>query len=161
MNPPTLDHLKERVDDIKAVSGKVAGQLRFIRDDLAPMIEKGLPLKYILAQLAALGITQRLDTLRRFVRQEFPDAYVRYYAQKATAEKLQRQRLGRERLPEDTWQPSPPATASQPPAVTPAEEAPAPRRRHAERLDINELTSRLGDVAKGRHFTNEKEGNAL
>lgn len=159
MNPPTLDHLKERVDDIKAVSGKVAGQLRFIRDDLAPMIEKGLPLKYVLAQLAALGITQRLDTLRRFVRQEFPDAYVRYYAQKATAEKLQRQRLGHVPLPEDTRQSSPPA-ASEPSAVTPAEETPAPRRRHAERLDINDLTSRLGDFAKGRHFTNEKEGNA-
>ena len=79
-----LEHLYEKKEAICAVSGKVSGRLRYIRDDLEPLIDKGVPIKHLTRILSELGITNRENSVRRFIRNEYPDTYAKYYANAKT-----------------------------------------------------------------------------
>lgn len=86
----TLEHLQESVDEIKSVSGKVRTQLVYIKDDLLPLLEQGVPMQYLLRELDKLGITRRRETVRCFIKEEFPDIYDLHYQQCTRAERLEK-----------------------------------------------------------------------
>ena len=75
-----LDHLRPHKEAICAVSGQVSGRLRYIRNDLEPLISQGVPIKHLTRLLSELGITNRKNSVRDFIKSEYPDFYTRYYA---------------------------------------------------------------------------------
>ena len=75
-----LDHVIPRKKELAAASGKAKPKLRMISDELAPFIEKGYPVKFLLKLIKPLDITHRANTVREFIQEEFPDQYARYYS---------------------------------------------------------------------------------
>lgn len=150
MADDSLDHLLPRKGEIQRVSPWASVQLRFIRDDLAPLIDKGVPIKHLLRLLAPLEITNRRETLRQFVLDEFPEEYARYYAKRGTAE-----RIRREAAPERRSEA--PDTA---PDVETKEEEERPdipaASRKTKRLNVGDMLGQVGDFASGKHLETSK-----
>lgn len=149
MADENLEHLLVRKDEIHRVSPWASVRLRYIRDDLAPLIDKGVPIKHLLALLAPLDITNRRETLRQFVLDEFPEEYARYYAKRATAARI------RSQAGETTPPPTPPKATHNPPKSEPE---PAPSRTGTKRLTVDSMLGKVGDFSRGKHFeTNDGE----
>lgn len=146
MDDDSLQHLLPRKAEINAVSTWASVKLRYIRDDLAPLIERGVPIKHLLKLLAPLDITRRRETLRQFVLSEFPEHYARYYAKRATAERI---RQGRHTESVITTQQAAPARPPEAPTK-------APKREPAKPLDIDRMLTQVGDFAAGKQFEKTK-----
>lgn len=155
MNDENLDHLIPRKDEISRVSPWASVQLRLIRDDLEPLIAKGVPLKHLLKLLAPLEITGRRETLRQFVRDEFPEHYARYYAKRVTAEKMQRQPGARN----STRAPAPTPAPEPTPEPAPEKTKPTPERK-TKRLSVDSMLGQVGDFAAGKHLEKEHDDDS-
>lgn len=81
-----IEHLLSKKKEIDEVSPWARVKLRVIKDDLEPLINKGVPIKHLIKILAPLEITKRKDTLRKFILEEFPAAYAKYYAKQKKAQ---------------------------------------------------------------------------
>ena len=147
MEDENLDHLIPRKAELHRVSPWASVQLRLIRDDLAPLVARGVPIKHLLKLLAPLEITHRRETLRQFVRDEFPDDYARYYAKRVTVERMQRQPGKRHH---DTRAPAPEPKAEPVPEKT----KPTPERK-TKRLSVDSMLGQVGDFAAGKHLEKE------
>ena len=131
--------------DLCALSPWPSVRLRIIKAELAPLIEAGCSLTFMLGLLAPLGITRRRDTLRAFIREEFPAEYARYYA-----------RQGRR---------TPQRERDAPVSVTPPRQ-PMPTRPVTERqpdanplkpkLGVERLLDQLGNFQAGTHLHNHE-----
>lgn len=100
MEDDNLEHLIKRKDEISRVSTWPNVKLRIIREDIAPLIEHGVPIKHLLKLLEPLEITSRADTLRAFILAEFPEQFARYYTKKGKADEILSKIEGRDKLPE-------------------------------------------------------------
>lgn len=153
MADDNLDHLLPRREEIRQVSPWASVQLRYIRDDLAPLIDKGVPIKHLLTLLKPLGITRRRETLRQFVLDEFPEQYARYYAKRATAARI------RDEVAEKPVKPRPNSEKKE--ADPPTSQAPMPAKEsgkspQTKRLSVDSMLGQIGDFSAGKHFENEK-----
>tara|TARA_R110002051_G_scaffold53697_3_gene101019 strand:- start:3474 stop:3953 length:480 start_codon:yes stop_codon:yes gene_type:complete len=157
MNDENLDHLIPRKDELHRISPWAKVQLRLIRDDLAPFFQRGVPLKHLLTLLEPLEITNRRETLRQFVRDEFPDAYVRYYAKRGTADRFKREH----RQQEAVLEPSNGSSAAagnesqkrdNDQQLKKATEEKTKLERKTKRLDVDTMLSQVGDFASGKQF---------
>lgn len=147
MSDDTLQHLLPRKAEINGVSTWASVKLRYIRSDLEPLIERGVPIKHLLKLLAPLGITRRRETLRQFVLSEFPAHYARYYAKRATAQRIQQER-----------KPEPVKTTQQAaPEIPPEAPHKAPARGPAKVLNVDKMLTQVGDFAAGKQFDDEGE----
>lgn len=158
MEDENLNHLIPRKDEIKRVSPWSSVKLRLIRDDLAPLIARGVPIKHLLKLLAPLDITGRRETVRQFIRDEFPDDYARYYAKRVTVEKMKRQPGERKetRTLAPTKTPAPEPAPNTKPEPVPEKTKPTPERK-TKRLSVDSMLGQVGDFAAGKHLDTTKE----
>lgn len=145
MEDVSLNYLLPRKEEINGVSPWASVQLRYIRDDLKPLIERGVPINHLVSLIAPLEITSRKNTIRNFIRSEYPEYYARYYAKAGTAEQIRNEQHRRMAVPETHKK----------------EEAPKPTKKeksHAgEKSDINRMLGMVSDFAAGAHFKNDDE----
>lgn len=153
MADDNLDYLLPRKEEIHEVSTWASVKLRFIRDDLAPFIGRGLPIKHLMRMLAPLEITNRRETVRRFVLDEFPEEYARYYAKRATANRIRRQTEKPKAEPTPASQSAPAA----PKASESSTEKPT-AARGTKRLEVDSMLGRIGDFTAGKQFENSDQG---
>lgn len=149
MEDDSLQHLLPRKAEINGVSTWASVKLRFIRDDLEPLIARGVPIKHLLRLLAPLEITRRRETMRQFVLDEFPQHYARYYAKRATAERIKQQETPVKTTRENTPSKAPDSEAEA--------EKPKPSRGSPKRLNVDNMLTQVGDFAAGKQF--DKEGD--
>lgn len=155
MNDENLDHLIPRKAELHEVSPWASVRLRLIREDLAPFLKQGVPIKHLLKLLAPLEITCRRETLRKFIRDEFPDEYARYYAKRVTVERMQRQPDSRNNATaassvETEAQPLPGRDKEQQSVVAPKEKT--AHERKTKQLDVDSMLTQVGDFASGKQF---------
>jgi len=158
MTDENLEHLLPRKAEINGVSSWASVKLRYIREDLAPLIEKGIPIKHLLRLLEPLEITRRRETVRQFLIDEFPEEYARYYAKKVTAERI---------MSGDDVGGSPPEAARKKPERVPInptlETAETVRKddanRQAKRLNIDDMAKSMSDFSNGKALETNESGD--
>lgn len=149
MHDENLDHLIPRKEEIHRVSSWASVQLRYIREELSPLVERGMPVKHIMKLLEPLEITQRRETVRQFLLDEFPEHYARYYAKSDTAKRI-RQQVSVEKPPPKTVQQGTPKKDTVPVATKKAE--PQKPAQGTKRLDVEGMLSSASDFTSGKHF---------
>lgn len=148
-----IQHLLKRKQEIDEVSPWARVKLRVIKEDLAPLIEKGVPIKHLIRILQPLEITSRKDTLRKFIIQEFPEAYARYYAKMRKASAITKE-LDKNKGNDHRTIPSSDKASEQNGAdakenrINEVEETVG--RRKAQKLDPKELASALSNFNSGK-----------
>lgn len=158
MHDQDLDHLIPRKKEIHGVSGWASVQLRYIRDELKPFVERGMPVKHIMRLLAPLEITQRRETIRQFLLDEFPEHYARYYAKSETAKRIRGQVSERKEIPK-TVQPKAIQTDTPPRQVEPPA-PPKPAQQKAtgtKQLDVESMLKSASNFTSGKHFDKQGE----
>ncbi|MDX5979569.1 hypothetical protein [Vreelandella alkaliphila] len=158
MHDENLDHLIPRKKEIHGVSGWASVQLRYIRDELKPFVERGMPVKHIMRLLAPLDITQRRETVRQFLLDEFPEHYARYYAKSETAKRIRGQVSEQKPIPKTVQQKTP--TQSTPSALTDKAEPPKSAVKPAQgtkRLSVEGMLNSASEFTSGKHFDKQGE----
>jgi hypothetical protein len=151
MHDENLKHLIPRKAEIHGVSSWASVQLRYIREELSPLVERGMPVKHIMKLLEPLDITQRRETVRQFLLDEFPEHYARYYAKGDTAKRI-RQQVSVEKTPSKTVQREAPKKGT---VTAPTAEAKPPAPEPAQgtkKLDVEGMLNSASEFKSGKHF---------
>lgn len=131
-----LEHLLSRKLEIDEVSPWARVKLRLIKDDLEPLISKGVPIKHLIRLLAPLEITERKDTLRKFILEEFPAAYAKYYAKQKKAKQITEHLANEEFISEKVET----SEKGEPGGI---DEQPQESKHTAKKLDPSDMSRRL------------------
>lgn len=155
MKDYSLKHLKEHVTEISKSTKQVRPLLMMIKDELRPMVRDGIPIGYMMSQLQDIGVTSRTETLRRFLRTEFPQEYARFY-------KRNRQGTPSERHTYPSSLEAAPAPSEEAPSPTSdtqkTEEEPSPAQRKTQRINVFEALDTVESHSKGEHFKEDRKG---
>ncbi|MGP9633762.1 hypothetical protein ACT3R7_11915 [Halomonas sp. AOP43-A1-21] len=158
MKDDNLDHLIPRKKEIHQVSGWASVQLRYIREELKPLVESGMPVKHIMRLLEPLEITQRRETVRQFLLDEFPEHYARYYAKGDTAKRIRGQVSEQKPIPKTVQREAPKKDTPIAPVETPAPpKAAAKPAQGTRRLNVEGMLSSASEFTAGKHLDKQGE----
>lgn len=150
----SLEKHKDMVSEVGKSTRQVRPLLLIVKDDLRDMSIVGMPVNFMMTKLKEIGVSCRPETLRRFLSDEFPEAYEQFYQRKPRHE-----RGSSYEFESKVAQSSSVGSTAASTSNKPSDDKSVPAKRKAQKLDIRSLSNDVSGYREGKHLDNDPKGD--